>query len=54
MGTKIIGLRYFNIFGKGQSLENAGVITKFLDRIKQLIGVIGSNKILRIPEPISG
>ena len=34
MGTKIIGLRYFNIFGKGQTLEYAGVITKFLDRIK--------------------
>ena len=34
-GTKIIGLRYFNIFGEGQTLEYAGVITKFLDRIKQ-------------------
>jgi len=33
-GIKIIGLRYFNIFGKGQTLEYAGVITKFLDRIK--------------------
>jgi len=35
MGTKIIGLRYFNIFGQGQNLEYAGVITKFLDRVKQ-------------------
>ena len=35
IGTKIIGLRYFNIFGKGQTLEYAGVITKFLDKIKQ-------------------
>ena len=35
LGTKIIGLRYFNIFGKGQTLEYAGVITKFLDRINQ-------------------
>ena len=35
MGTKIIGLRYFNIFGKGQTVEYAGVITKFLDRINQ-------------------
>ena len=35
MGTKIIGLRYFNIFGEGQTLEYAGVITKFLDRIKE-------------------
>tara|TARA_Y100000996_G_scaffold414878_1_gene407197 strand:+ start:1447 stop:2343 length:897 start_codon:yes stop_codon:yes gene_type:complete len=33
-GTKIIGLRYFNIFGQGQTLEYAGVITKFLDRIR--------------------
>ncbi|MDC0153533.1 NAD-dependent epimerase/dehydratase family protein [Nitrosopumilus sp.] len=34
-GVKIIGLRYFNIFGEGQTLQYAGVITKFLDRIKQ-------------------
>ena len=33
-GTRIIGLRYFNIFGKGQTLEYAGVITKFLDRLR--------------------
>jgi len=32
-GVRIIGLRYFNIFGKGQTLEYAGVITKFLDRL---------------------
>jgi len=35
LGVKIIGLRYFNIFGEGQTLEYAGVITKFLDRINQ-------------------
>ena len=35
LGTKIIGLRYFNIFGQGQTLEYAGVITKFLDRVRQ-------------------
>ena len=35
IGVTIIGLRYFNIFGQGQTLEYAGVITKFLDRIKQ-------------------
>tara|TARA_B100000029_G_scaffold507211_1_gene591372 strand:- start:48 stop:944 length:897 start_codon:yes stop_codon:yes gene_type:complete len=35
MGGRIVGLRYFNIFGKGQTLEYAGVITKFLDRIKE-------------------
>lgn len=34
LGTKIIGLRYFNIFGQGQTLEYAGVITKFLERIR--------------------
>ena len=34
-GVRIIGLRYFNIFGKGQTLEYAGVITKFLDRIRE-------------------
>ena len=34
MGTKIIGLRYFNIFGEGQTPEYAGVITKFIDRIR--------------------
>ncbi len=33
MGAKIICLRYFNIFGKGQTPDYAGVITKFLDRI---------------------
>ena len=35
LNTKIIGLRYFNIFGKGQTIEYAGVITKFLDRINE-------------------
>lgn len=32
-GNKIVGLRYFNVFGKGQTMTYAGVITKFLDRI---------------------
>ena len=35
LNTEIIGLRYFNIFGKGQTMEYAGVITKFLDRINE-------------------
>ena len=35
LGTKIIGLRYFNIFGQGQTPQYAGVITKFLDRIRE-------------------
>ena len=34
IGTRIIGLRYFNIFGQGQTPQYAGVITKFLDRIR--------------------
>ena len=34
-GLKIIGLRYLNVFGEGQSKEYAGVITLFLDRIKE-------------------
>ena len=36
MGTSIIGLRYFNIFGKGQTPEYAGVITKFLERVREM------------------
>jgi UDP-glucose 4-epimerase len=32
-GAKIIGLRYFNIFGEGQSRDYAGVIKKFLENI---------------------
>jgi UDP-glucose 4-epimerase len=34
LGSKIIGLRYFNVYGKCQNLDYAGVITKFLDRLK--------------------
>jgi len=33
--TRIIGLRYFNVFGKGQTGDYAGVITKFLECINQ-------------------
>ena len=35
MGVSAIGLRYFNVFGKRQSKEYAGVIKLFLDRIQQ-------------------
>jgi nucleoside-diphosphate-sugar epimerase len=31
IGVKVIGLRYFNVFGKGQSKEYAGVLKLFLD-----------------------
>jgi len=34
LNAEIIGLRYFNVFGTGQTLDYAGVITKFLDRIR--------------------
>ena len=34
-GLKVIGLRYFNVFGPGQSKEYAGVIKLFLERIQQ-------------------
>jgi UDP-glucose 4-epimerase len=33
--VKIIGLRYFNVFGVGQTLDYAGVITKFFEKINQ-------------------
>jgi len=35
MGVHIIGLRYFNIFGRRQSKEYAGVIKLFLKKIQQ-------------------
>ena len=34
LNAEIIGLRYFNVFGIGQTPDYAGVITKFLDRIR--------------------
>jgi len=33
-GLKVIGLRYFNVYGVGQNDAYAGVITKFLKKIK--------------------
>jgi len=33
LGIKIIGLRYFNVFGERQSKEYAGVIKLFLERV---------------------
>jgi len=33
--ASIIGLRYFNIYGKGQTGSYAGVITKFISRLKE-------------------
>ena len=34
IGVKVIGLRYFNVFGKGQSKEYAGVLKLFLEKIR--------------------
>ena len=33
--VSIIGLRYFNVYGEGQTGSYAGVITKFLNRLKE-------------------
>jgi UDP-glucose 4-epimerase len=33
-GVKVIGLRYFNVFGKRQSKEYAGVLKLFLERVR--------------------
>lgn len=33
LGAQIIGLRYFNVYGKGQTNDYAGVITKFIENI---------------------
>ncbi|TLX77204.1 MAG: NAD-dependent epimerase/dehydratase family protein [Thaumarchaeota archaeon] len=33
LGVHIIGLRYFNVYGLGQNVAYAGVITKFLENI---------------------
>ena len=35
LGTSIIGMRYFNVYGIGQTLDYAGVITKFYDMINE-------------------
>ena len=35
LGVSIIGLRYFNVYGIGQTNDYAGVITKFYDSIKE-------------------
>ena len=35
LGVSIIGLRYFNAYGKGQTGSYAGVITKFINNLKE-------------------
>jgi len=34
IGVEVIGLRYFNVFGKGQSKEYAGVLKLFLEKVR--------------------
>lgn len=35
LGVKVIGLRYFNVFGIGQNPNYAGVIPNFIERLRQ-------------------
>lgn len=35
MNLEVIGLRYFNVYGVGQTGSYAGVITKFVNRLKE-------------------
>ncbi len=35
LGVSIIGLRYFNVYGKGQTGSYAGVITKFINNLRE-------------------
>ena len=48
-GVRIIGLRYFNIFGRGQTSSYAGVVTKFLKKIsaKQDLVIFGDGTQVR-------
>ena len=34
-GLSVIGLRYFNVYGAGQNIAHAGIITKFLEVLKE-------------------
>lgn len=48
-GTRVIGLRYFNIFGKGQTGSYAGVITLFMEKIskKENLEIFGNGEQVR-------
>ena len=37
MNLEVIGLRYFNVYGIGQTGSYAGVITKFVNRLKEIM-----------------
>ena len=34
LGVDAVGLRYFNVYGRGQTSEYAGVITKFIENVR--------------------
>jgi|APSaa5957512493_1039668.scaffolds.fasta_scaffold39151_1 UDP-glucose 4-epimerase len=48
-GLKVIGLRYFNIYGRGQTGTYAGVITKFMNQLENCKSpmIFGNGKQLR-------
>jgi len=48
-GVSIIGLRYFNIFGKGQTGSYAGVITQFMNKVfeKKELEINGNGEQIR-------
>lgn len=45
-GLEVIGLRYFNVYGPGQTGSYAGVVTKFLDavRLKEPLVIYGAGR----------
>ncbi len=48
-GLEAVGLRYFNVYGKGQTSNYAGVITKFLENIdlNKSLTIIGDGNQIR-------
>lgn len=48
-GINALSLRFFNIYGEGQSFEYGGIITKFIDMIKndQTLKIFGDGKSTR-------
>jgi UDP-glucose 4-epimerase len=52
-GVKIIGLRYFNVYGKGQTGTYAGVITQFMKKLSNNLSPIIHGKGNQIRDFIS-
>lgn len=53
LGASIIGMRYFNVYGIGQTLDYAGVITKFYDCINEKLSPVVFGNGLQIRDFIS-